>query len=204
MSGVVAGIDLGGTGSRFVIYGRDGVIASAAMATAELGSGNQEQRLSRLADTVFGLAPPGSALLGIGIGASGPVNRAAGVIHNHETLPTFSGFPLVAALQKRCAVDVIVENDAVTAAIAEHRLGAGRDARHMLMVTLGTGIGAAFLMDGSPFRGPRGEHPEAGHIPIITGLGRCYCGAKGCWEQVASRSALQAMLRPHLPPESRR
>jgi len=200
MSGVVAGIDLGGTGSRFVVSGRDGVIASTAMATAALGAGGQEQRLSRLVDTVRGLVPAGRALLAVGIGASGPVDLATGVIHNHETLPMFSEFPLVAALQKRFAVDVVIENDAVTAAIAEQRLGAGHDARHMLMVTLGTGIGAAFLVDGAPFRGPRGEHPEAGHIPIITGVDRCYCGAEGCWEQVASRSALQAMLRTHLPP----
>ncbi len=202
MSGVVAGIDLGGTGSRFVIYGRDGVIASTAVATAALGAGCEEQTLSRLVDMVRGLVPAGRVLLGVGIGASGPVDRAAGVIHNHETLPMFSGFPLVAALQERLAVDVIIENDAVSAAIGEQRLGAGQDARHMLMVTLGTGIGAAFLVNGAPFRGPRGEHPEAGHIPIITGARSCYCGAKGCWEQVASRSALQAMLRPHLPPDT--
>ncbi len=203
MSGVVAGIDLGGTGSRLVVYGRDGVTASTAMATAALGAGGEAQRLARLADVVRGLVPAGRALLGVGIGASGPVDRAAGVIHNQETLPKFSGFPLVAALQKRLAVDVIIENDAVTAAIAEQRLGAGQDARHMLMVTLGTGIGAAFLVNGAPFRGRRGEHPEAGHIPINTGGASCYCGANGCWEQVASRSALQAMLRPHLPADTK-
>jgi glucokinase len=202
LSGVVAGIDLGGTGSRFVVYGREGVIGSTTVATAALGAGEWEQRLSRLGDTLLALVPAGSALLGVGVGASGPVDRATGVIHNHETLPMFSGFPLVSALQERLAVAVTIDNDAVTAAIAEQLVGAGRGARHMLMVTLGTGIGAAFLVDGAPFRGPRGEHPEAGHIPIITGAGRCYCGAEGCWEQVASRSALQAMLRPHLPPDT--
>jgi len=202
MSGVVAGIDLGGTGSRFVAYGRDGVIGSTAVATAALGAGDLEQRLARLVDTLRSLVPAGRALLAVGIGASGPVDRATGVIHNHETLPMFSGFPLVAELQKRLAVDVMIDNDAVTAAIAEQRLGAGRGARHMLMVTFGTGIGAAFLDNGAPFRAPGGEHPEAGHIPIITGAGRCYCGGEGCWEQVASRSALQAMLQPHLPPDT--
>jgi glucokinase len=199
MSGVIAGIDLGGTGSRFVVYGRDGIIASTAVATAALGAGSLERRLSRLVDTLRGLVPAGRNLLAAGIGASGPVDRAAGVIHNQETLPMFSGFPLVAALRNRMAVNVIIDNDAVTAAIAEQRLGAGQGAGHMLMVTLGTGIGAAFLVDGSPFRGPCGKHPEAGHIPIVAGVGRCYCGAEGCWEQVASRSALQAMLRPHVP-----
>jgi len=112
------------------------------MATTVLGAGDEAQGLLRLVDTVGDLVPAGRALLAVGIGASGPVDRAAGVIHNRETLPMFSGFPLVAALQKRLAIDVIIENDAVTATIAEQRLGAGQDARHMLMVTLGTGIGA--------------------------------------------------------------
>jgi glucokinase len=78
-------------------------------------------------------------------------------------------------------------------------MGAGQSEQRMLMVTLGTGIGVAFLIDGAPFRGPGRLHPEAGHIPILNSIEPCYCGTFGCWEQLASRAALQAMLRPHLP-----
>jgi glucokinase len=92
-----------------------------------------------------------------------------------------------------------MENDAVTAAIAEHRTGAGKSSPRMLMVTLGTGIGVALLIDGVPFRGLGGVHPEAGHVPILTSAVRCYCGAFGCWEQLASRAALQVTLRALLP-----
>jgi glucokinase len=69
----------------------------------------------------------------------------------------------------------------------------------MLMVTLGTGIGVALLVAGSPFRGPGRAHPEAGHIVTGGSAGRCYCGAEGCWEQAASRTALQTLLREVLP-----
>ena len=192
---VVAGIDLGGTGIRCVIYRDRQCIARARVATAEIGQGSRAARVSRLAETLLGLMPSDAKLAGVGIGASGPVDRDAGVVQNPATLPWFSTFSLTAALSDRLGVPVIMENDAVTAAIAEQCAGAGRLSPRMLMVTLGTGIGVALLVDGMPFRGPNGAHPEAGHVPIITSAVRCYCGTLGCWEQLASRSALQTTLR---------
>lgn len=199
MSEVFAGIDLGGTGTRLVIWGAGGVLAARTLATADLGAGEPEVRLTRLAHSVRDLLPARAVLAGVGIGASGPVDRAAGMVRNLDTLPAFSDIPLVADLRRQLRVPVAIDNDAVTAAIAEQRVGAGQASGRMLMVTLGTGIGAALLIGGEPFRGPDGAHPEAGHIPVASGVGRCYCGAEGCWEQAASRTALQAMLRPLLP-----
>ena len=194
MTEVVAGVDLGGTGSRFVILGPSGVLASDTIETATFTARDVEERLSRLAASVQGLVPACLTLKAVGVGASGPVDREAGVVRNCDTLPMFSDFDLVGGLERRLGVPVTIDNDAVVAAVAEQRLGAGAGAARMLMVTLGTGIGVAFLVDGEPFRGPGGAHPEAGHIPINGAFGRCYCGAEGCWEQAASRSALQAML----------
>lgn len=201
MRSVVAGIDLGGTGSRFVICEAGAVCATEVRATAELGAGDDTARIARIEATLRGLMPPDTVLAAIGIGATGPVDRAAGVVHNRDTLPGFSEMPLASMLEARCGVPVIIDNDAVVAAFAEYEAGAGRRAERMLMVTLGTGIGVALLEQGRPFRGPRGAHPEAGHIPILEGAVRCYCGADGCWEQLASRQALQAMLRPHIGAE---
>jgi glucokinase len=198
MTPVVAGIDLGGTGSRFVIQGAAGLLAATTLQTAELGAGDAAARVARLGDLLEGLVPTGTRLAAIGIGATGPVDIATGIINNHDTLPWFSEFPLTAVLATRFGLPVVIDNDAVVAAVAEWRLGAGAGVERMLMVTLGTGIGVAFLTAGRPFRGPGGVHPEAGHIPILPGRARCYCGADGCWEQLASRGALQATLRPLL------
>jgi glucokinase len=199
MSKVFAGIDLGGTGTRLVVSGPEGILASTTLATRDLAAGDPEARLSRLTATIRELVPANRVLSGLGIGATGPVDRLEGVVHNLDTLPAFSEIPLVSELTRRLGVPVVIENDAVVAAIAEQRMGAGKGAARMLMVTLGTGIGVAFLVGGVPLRGPHGAHPEAGHIPVENGVGRCYCGADGCWELVASRTSLQAMLRPHLP-----
>jgi glucokinase len=196
---VFAGIDLGGTGSRFVTYRRNRVLASITVTTKDLAGGGRDEKLARLANTVSRLVPPGSKLQGLGVGASGPVDRARGVVNNPDTLPGFTGFRLVAGLQRRLRVPVTIDNDAMVAAIAEQRIGAGKKASRMLMVTLGTGIGVALVLDGKPFRGLDGAHPEAGHIPITSDASRCYCGIAGCWENLASRSALQRILRPLVP-----
>lgn len=156
-------------------------------------------RVERLAASISGLLADRDRLVAVGIGASGPVDVGRGVIDNAYTLPAFSGFPLVAALESELGCPVFIESDAVVAAVAEHRVGAGRRAGRLAMVTLGTGIGVSLLVDGKPFRGSGGAHPEGGHIPIVSGTDRCYCGIAGCWEQVASRSALQALLGPLLP-----
>lgn len=200
MKELFAGIDIGGTGTRFVTYRSDGLAAQMTMATADLSVGDSDVKLLRLASTILNLVPADSTLLGLGIGASGPVDRDQGVINNPDTLPGFTGIKLVAGLERHLGVPVTIENDAMVAAIAEQRIGAGKDASRMLMLTLGTGIGVALVLDGKPFRGLQGAHPEASHFPIMSDGDRCYCGIQGCWENLASRSALQTRLRPHLPP----
>lgn len=197
---VVAGLDIGGTATRIVIR-RDGdCLDTLSVPTAVFDEGTVDERVDRLARLVRERLPEGVSLAAVGIGASGPVDVEQGLIRNAYTLPALSGFPITAALERRLGCPVLIESDAVVAAIAEHRLGAGSQAARMLMVTLGTGIGVAMLVDGQPFRGGGGAHPEGGHIPIGNGTVRCYCGIRGCWEQQASRTALQAQLQPLMPP----
>lgn len=196
---VCAGLDLGGTASRIIIW-RDGAcLASSSFLTRLFDEGNPEEKVGRLADMITSLLPNDAELVAVGIGASGPMDIGHGIIQNPYTLPALSGFPIVAMLERRLKCRVAIENDAVVAALAEHRLGAGRGARRMVMVTLGTGIGVALLLDSVPFRTVNGAHPEASHIPITSGTVRCYCGIVGCWEQTTSRAALQAQLLPLLP-----
>ncbi|MFJ6690546.1 ROK family protein [Streptomyces sp. NPDC091294] len=195
---VAVGLDLGGTGIRGVARRDGATIASAHALSAELGAGPVPERVSRLAHLVTGLLPPGTAPAAVGIGASGPVDNSAGVIHNQDTLPWFSDFPLTTLLRARLDVPVVIDNDAVSAALGEHAAGAGRHCDRMLMITLGTGIGVAMLINGRPVRGLNGAHPEGGHLPVTADPDACYCGLTGCWEQAASRGALQRMLRGRL------
>ena len=81
----------------------------------------------------------------------------------------------------------LADNDANVAAWGEYRVGAGRGSRHMLLVTVGTGIGGGIVTDGRLYRGAHGFAAEIGHIIVEPGGPLCGCGNRGCWEQVASR-----------------
>lgn len=191
----VAGVDLGGTGTRLVIASSGTVLAQVMQPTRELGAGSPDERVSRLAAILTELVPHGRRLVGVGVGASGPVELPLGPIKNLDTLPWFSGFDLVGSLGAKLGVTVLVDNDAVTAALGEHRYGAGRGCSRLLVVTLGTGIGVAFLEDGRPFRDGNGQHPECGHLPVLPSGPRCYCGLAGCWEMSANRASLEARVQ---------
>jgi glucokinase len=184
---VAVGIDLGGTGTRVVVLDTDGLIRREQTTRTVTGL-SPAHAVSGLIETVADLAA-GLDLQGVGIGASGPVD-SGGVIRNPSTLPAFSDIPLATIIADRLAVPCVIDNDAVTAAIGEHRYGAGRDSDALLVVTLGTGIGVCVLSCGRPVRAADGSHPEAGHIGVSGPAAPCYCGLASCWEQVASRTAL--------------
>ena len=133
---------------------------------------------------------------GIGIGCAGPVNPVHGTIHNPYTLPGWDGADIVTPLRQAFGIPVRLENDADAAAVGEFQFGAGRGASPLVMVTLGAGIGGALLLNGRIWRGVNGEHPELGHIPVLANGRPCYCGACGCWESVASGTAIASQGEP--------
>ena len=187
-SEVTAGVDLGGTGTRIVALDRDGVVLhQASRPTPASSAGAVSGLVSSIA-----AATAGQRLRGVGIGASGPVD-SLGIIWNTETLPAFSDIQITPVISERLGVPCVIDNDAVVAAVGEHACGAGRGSAGLLVVTLGTGVGVAALTGGRPFRGADGGHPEAGHIPVGGPRAPCYCGLRSCWEQLASRTALDRL-----------
>jgi glucokinase len=188
-TGLIVGIDIGGTGTRFVAVepATHRVLARVTQPTpADAGRDEVLAFLWRHIERVSGGRRPAA----IGIGASGPVDRD-GIIRNPDTLPAFSGWPVIGGLAHLTDGPVVIDNDAVCAALAEHFAGASRDAPRSLHVTLGTGIGVCLLDTDRPFRRSDGTHPEGGHITVAVPTTPCYCGRPACWEQAASRQVLQ-------------
>jgi len=142
-------------------------------------------------------------LCGIGIGCAGPVSPQRGTIHNPHTLPGWDGADIVTPLRDVFLVPVRLENDADAAAVGEFRFGAGTQANPLVMVTLGTGVGGAVLVNGAIYRGVNGEHPELGHVPVLPDGPECYCGTRGCWESLASGTAIAEAGKPFGFPDSR-
>jgi glucokinase len=80
--------------------------------------------------------------------------------------------------------------------MGEFQWGAGRGASPMVMVMLGTGVGGAAIVNGLLYRGLLGGHPEIGHLPVQPEGPACYCGTRGCWESLASGTAIAAAGEP--------
>lgn len=129
-------------------------------------------------------------LAGIGIGCAGPVDPLRGLINNPHTLVGWNRCDIVTPLARHFGVRVHLENDADAAVLGECWKGAGRGFSPVVMLTFGTGVGGGALIDGRILRGANGEHPEMGHLPVAGGGRRCYCGASGCLESLASGTAI--------------
>ena len=125
----------------------------------------------------------------VGIGAAGFVDATGQHVMFAPHL-SWRNEPLAARLAARTDLPVTIDNDANAALWAEHRFGAGRDVDDLVMVTLGTGIGGAILVDGRPYRGRNGMAGEFGHMQMVPGGLPCECGETGCWEQYSSGKAL--------------
>jgi glucokinase len=125
----------------------------------------------------------------VGIGAAGFVDVARSRVMFSPHL-AWRDEPLRDAVMGRLGLPVVVDNDANTAGLAETRFGAARGHRLVLCLTMGTGIGGAFVIDGRVLRGANGMAGEFGHFQVVPDGHRCECGNRGCWEQYASGNAL--------------
>jgi glucokinase len=186
---VAIGIDIGGTGTRFVAVEpvTGDVLSRHTVPTPQAGGPDTVNAfLRKNIHAVAGARLPVAA----GIGASGPID-ANGIIRNPDTLPAFSDLPITEIVAAAVSGPVFIDNDAVCAALAERRIGAARQSPRSLHITLGTGVGVCLLDGDTPFRLPDGTHPEGGHIAVSIATTPCYCGRGACWEQAASRRTLQ-------------
>jgi len=125
----------------------------------------------------------------VGLGAAGFVDSLRSTVLFAPNL-AWRETPLRAAIEQRLGLPAVVENDANAAAWAEARFGAGRGEDHVVVLTVGTGIGGGIVLDGRLLRGRYGVAAEIGHLNIVPDGRRCGCGLQGCWEQYASGRAL--------------
>jgi glucokinase len=184
------GIDLGGTKVAGVVTDADGrVLGREERPTPEDAEGIMEA----IHGTVGALLGRGEPT-GVGVGAAGLVDFGSGTLAFAPNLP-LRRVPIRDLVAERSGLPCVVDNDANAAAWAEYRLGAGRRSRHMLLVTVGTGIGGGIVWDDSLYRGAHGFAAEIGHVIVEPNGPPCGCGNLGCWEQVASGRALDRLGR---------
>lgn len=188
--GEAIGIDVGGTKINAFRVARDGSILDRSQAPTP--AHDQESTLATMVDLARGLL--GDDVLAVGVGAAGLVDVSDGVLRFAPNL-AWRDLPIAARMREALELPCQVDNDANVAAYGEFRFGAGRGYRHMLLVTVGTGIGGGIVSDGRLFRGAHGFASEIGHIIVEPEGPQCGCGNRGCWEQVASGTAIGRLGR---------
>ena len=187
------GIDVGGTKVAAGVVDEDGqIIAKLKRSTPAASPARTEQAIADAVTELLGRHQ--DKVTAIGIGAAGFVDSARATILFAPNL-AWRDEPLKQRVEERLGREVLVENDANASAWAEARFGAARGYRDLMLVALGTGIGAAILIGGELYRGRWGMAGEPGHIRVVPDGRLCGCGNRGCWEQYCSGNALVAEAR---------
>jgi glucokinase len=187
------GVDLGGTNLRVAAVDESGLQLEAVSALTEVSRG-REAVISDLADHARFLIRKHSTshhFVGMGIGLPGIIDLESGTLHSAANLPGWSGYAARKDLESRLGTPVILENDANCAALGEKWIGAGAHVSDLCMITLGTGVGGAFVVNGKPWHGMLGMAGELGHMTVIPEGEPCSCGNHGCLEQYASATAIR-------------
>jgi glucokinase len=180
------GIDVGGTKIAAGVVDEQGrVLARRRAETPGTDPAAVLDTIGDLVDELRGEHEVGA----VGIGAAGFVDASGSAVLFAPHL-AWRDEPLRDAVVERTGLPVVVENDANASGWAEWRFGAVQGESHVVLVTLGTGIGGAIVIDGRPYRGRFGLAGEFGHMQVVPDGLPCDCGNRGCWEQYASGRVL--------------
>lgn len=191
------GVDLGGTNMRAAAISKDGALLDKISGKTNLAEGrdaviddivNSIQELRQRIEGRFA---------GVGIGVPGFILLKEGFIVGSNNLVALENFPIRDEIERRLGAPVILENDANAAAMGEKWIGAGRDVDHLILLTLGTGIGGGIVYHGRVMHGAVGMAGELGHMTVVPNGIPCGCGNQGCLEKHASATAVAAMALIH-------
>jgi glucokinase len=200
---LVLGLDVGGTKLAAGVVAADGTVLSHLRTASNVPDGPDRMiarhlELGRQAVRVAGVQ--WERISAVGIACGGPLDPDAGIIQSPLSLPGWDDIPLVRIVEDALDRPAVVDNDATACALAEYRFGAGRarESRHLVYLTISTGIGGGLVLDGLVYRGAAGNAGELGHLTVDY-LGRqCACGRRGCLEAYASGTNIAVRAREAL------
>ena len=189
------GVDIGGTNLKAGMVNEEGrILATQKIKIAQID--HQETLAWTIVAMIQDLAHATGTSLdeisSVGVGVPGAVEIRSGSIVYTCNLP-LKNVPLRRLFHRYLQIPLYIENDANCAAVGEYYIGAGRNSKRFVTVTLGTGIGGGIIHNGKIFHGSNGMAGEVGHMCIEADGEPCPCGRRGCWEQYASASALKRM-----------
>lgn len=180
------GVDLGGTQLRAAAVDAAGAMLDVRRVATDRGGPSAV--IGQIDELIGAVRRADTRSVCIGIPCA--LDGRSGTIPAIPALPGWRDVPLAAILAERTGLDIILENDAKCATVGEWRRGAARGCRDFVYVTISTGIGAGIVADNALLRGHGGLAGEIGHTRIADRSARCDCGQRGCWQAIASGTAL--------------
>ena len=198
MSNKVIGVDIGGTNLRGAVVDFQGSIIKRAKILSEADKGI-DKLIDNLAAFINDMSQ-GESIDDIGIGIPGIIDSRNGIITQAPNIFNVDNYPIRSVLKEKLSpnINVVIENDANSAALGEWWIGAAKDVESMLMITMGTGIGGGIVLDNKLWTGAHGMAGEIGHITIYPDGAKCNCGNYGCLESYASATAVRRMVHEGL------
>ncbi|MBW8348111.1 ROK family glucokinase [Bacillus sp. IITD106] len=190
----LVGIDIGGTSVKLAFLTEEGDIVHKWEIPTNIAN-NGSSIIPDIGEAVHNklaeLNVPHEKLKSAGVGAPGPIDQELGVMFEAVNLGWPDNFPLKNLMQEAVGVPVAIENDANAAALGEMWKGAGKGAKDLIAITLGTGVGGGVIVNGDIVHGAKGAAGEIGHITAVPRGGyMCNCGKQGCLETVASATGI--------------
>ncbi len=199
------GFDIGGTKLAIAVGDAEGRIAARRRRPIAARGDPRADVDAMIADARALLAEAGVAadsLRGVGVAVPGPIDPVRGTVESPPNLAGWKSVPLADWFREAFDVPVHLENDANAAALAEWRFGAGQGARHLIYLTMSTGVGGGLVLDGRLYRGAGGAG-EVGHMPVEWDGELCGCGRRGCLEAYVGGRCWTARLQRETPDGSR-
>ncbi|WP_069165112.1 ROK family protein [Nocardia altamirensis] len=182
---LTVGIDVGGTNIRASVIDTSGEVLDTVQAPTPHSAKALEDALDRSVRELCRRHP----ISAVGLAVAGFINGDRSTVRFAPHLP-WQNTPVAQRLTERLELPVTLEHDANAALWAEYRFGAAAGGHNVVLVAIGTGIGAALLIDGRLYRGTHGVAPELGHLQVVPDGRACPCGKRGCWERYCSGTAL--------------
>ncbi|MFB4168449.1 ROK family protein [Virgibacillus sp. JSM 102003] len=187
------GVDIGGTKVAIAVVDQAGNSLTESIIPTDLSIPAikmVEKINNEIEQVIIGTGIPTDQLIGIGIGAPGPLDSKNGVITSPPNLKKWIDVPVTRLVEQHFSMPVFLENDANAAALAERLTGAAQENDNFVYITVSTGIGAGIVAEGKLLRGLKGNAGDIGHTVVDPSFGKCTCGQYGCLEWIASGTAI--------------
>ena len=192
-AGYIAGIDMGATHMRAVVTNFGATVIAEKEIPIDIANG-PDFCIAQANELLIGLLESKGLSLrllsAVGVGVPGPIDSEAGMVIAPPIMPGWDRFPIRDTLEGLWKRPVSVNNDAELGALGEWAYGAGRGARDLAYIKVGTGIGAGLLIDGRVYRGSTGSAGEIGHLTMENNGPLCSCGNRGCLEAFSGGHAI--------------